>query len=426
MEIEEISDDDSSEDQLTQLLKSKKNDVPEEFSIDNLLKARVQENSVYNNQKNDENDEKNVSPQKKSRKNDKEVINIASQTTTDDDLSFPITNRDGSIFEFSQTSTSVEVFSFLEKDDEIYNSEKILSKIPSLAKWQYKTLFYHPALVEISSQILFSTILYMIDNNDEKIGDSIIKYWNRFPDNSIEYNSWYALIKKCVYSKFTYGTIILLTISDPIKFKFENEEEFHRAPFDIIVLHFYATFSPEIACDHNYRRVIPIFRKILTDNDTTFSEKQFEELVDTCYSLASDCDPRNSSYLISLFPIDGLGCELIIQVMMRLCLTYLRIYELPDVITVEFLAKSLSEIKKLCESLTDEDLINASASMALAERILSIAIKMKAVKTDVLEKMSKNMKFSINCANPGVLTALKEQIHVTRSQFDCFMQAGLL
>lgn len=426
MEIEEISDDDSSEDQLTQLLKSKKNDVPEEFSIDNLLKARVQENSVYNNQKNDENDEKNVSPQKKSRKNDKEVINIASQTTTDDDLSFPITNRDGSIFEFSQPSTSVEVFSFLEKDDEIYNSEKILSKIPSMAKWQCKTLFYHPALVEISSQILFSTILYMIDNNDEKIGDSIIKYWNRFPDNSIEYNSWYALIKKCVYSKFTYGTIILLTISDPIKFKFENEEEFHRAPFDIIVLHFYATFSPEIAGDHNYRRVIRIFRKILTDNDTTFSEKQFEELVDTCYSLASDCDPRNSSYLISLFPIDGLGCELIIQVMMRLCLTYLRIYELPDVITVEFLAKSLSEIKKLCESLTDEDLINASASMALAERILSIAIKMKAVKTDVLEKMSKNMKFSINCANPGVLTALKEQIHVTRSQFDCFMQAGLL
>ena len=424
------ADDSSSDDEFSNILKSKKSDVPEEFSIDNLLKARVNENSSYNTPKREKKEE--ILTQSIVQKEDKKpIIILTDGTTTDDDLhdsanSFPIIDRDGSIFEFSQSSAAVEVFSLLEKDESSKDSESLFAQIIPLEKWQYISLQLHPNCVPISEQILYSILYHMIKNSDQEIGESIISYWDRFPESSIDYYVWYELIKKTINTKFFYGTIILLSISDLTKFKFEDEDQCDKAPFDVIALHFYSILCPEISENSNYRHVLSVFRKILNDSTSTFSEEQYEELIYACYTLASSCDPRNSSYLISLFPLDGLGCDLIVQVMMRLCLMCLRVYEFPDVITVEFIANSLTEIKHLCESLTTEDLLSASAAMALAERILTIAIKLKEVKGEVIETMSKNLKFSINCSNPGVLTALKEQIHVTRSQFDCFIQAGLV
>ena len=58
--------------------------------------------------------------------------------------------------------------------------------------------------------------------------------------------------------------------------------------------------------------------------------------------------------------------------------------------------------------------------MALADKILVIDIKLKKVKGEVIETISKNLKFSINYSNPGILTTHKEQIHI-----DCSSTASV-
>ena len=60
--------------------------------------------------------------------------------------------------------------------------------------------------------------------------------------------------------------------------------------------------------------------------------------------------------------------------------------------------------------------------LALSERAVVTGIKLGYVKDAVFQLMIRNMKFSINSSDPGVLTSLKEQIHMTRTQFETLYQ----
>lgn len=429
----DVSDDSSDDDELSIILKRKKPAVPDEFSIDNLLKARANESSGYQTPiRQTKKAESPIPPENEEKPKKINIINLVSSTTDDELLdqmgSFPIIHRDGSIFEFSQSSATMDIFSFIEKDQMRDDSEfeTLFSSIPTPEKWQYQAICTLPNFVKISSQTLFSFILHMINTKDQEIGISIVRYYERFPKNSIEYHMWYELLKKSKYEKFFPGMQILLILTDISKFSFETEDEYRRAPFEIIILHFYSLLCPEISENSKYRKILPSLKKILIDTEHIFTEDNLSELIQACYSIATEFDILNLNYIISLFPFDGLGCELMLGVMMRLFLRNVGIFDFPDFVTIDYIAELMPQIKQLCMSLTTEDLRKASAAMALAEKILVASIIKKKVRYNVAEKMSKNMKFSINCPNPGVLTAIKEQIHLTRSQIDCFIQAKLV
>ena len=81
----------------------------------------------------------------------------------------------------------------------------------------------------------------------------------------------------------------------------------------------------------------------------------------------------------------------------------------------------MPQLKNLCESMDDDDVLKASTIIALAERAVVTSIQLGIITSEIIEFMIKQLKFSISSSDPGILTSIKEQIHVTRTQLENFL-----
>lgn len=394
---------DSSDEEIDKLFhKTKKTNVLEEFSIDNLLKIREIE---------------------KSNLKTPELEESAEQTSDNDEVVFvpPIKindfmHRDGSVFEFSQGNFPFRVFEAIE-----FNEEEPKSHcFPKLKQWQWMALKYHPELVMPSVTALFSLMQELIvadSSHSSDIGVSLLKYIENFPKHSINFKIFFDLLKESTYNA-PQAAVFLLAISDFENFVYKdiNEDEAHTS---IILIHIAALLCPAITENRFYGHASLQFRKNF-DYDI-YTNEQVDQISDVCFNLATDVPLTNISQIVTLLPLNGIGANIANKVTIQLALHLLKVEEILNHPTLEDLAKNLHLIKKLCESTFDSDLIAASAVLALSERAVVSSLKVGGGSIQTIQSMVKSLKFSINSSDLGMLTALKEQIHVTRTQFETLM-----
>lgn len=419
---------DSDSDKSDESHKESNSIIPEEFSIDNLLKTRQKESAsntpilVREKPKSNKNLDilsdllSSSSSVQSSRCHSQKVLK-----SSDSERNSQNFEKDGNIFQFTQQVKPLQVFDFIEKNDR----ENIDISIQKLDDWQMHALLLMPQFVDPNEKTLFSLIREMIDQQSSTLGESIYQYLKKFGDNSITYSWWYQMVKETADS-YIVGMIYLLSIDDYTKFAFSSTDEKSQVPSELILLHLSAILCKDIAEHLKFHYCLDALRSLLKQFEHLICNDNFVDLYTNCYLFSIECGVDTTALLISFFPLDGLGCELMYQVMMRLTLVYMRISNIPEEISLDFLSESMVSLKRMCESMNKDDPLYVSACVTLIEKIVVIAIKKKRVTTETLGQISKRFKFSINSSNPGDMTELKEQIHVTRTQLDALIQSYFL
>jgi hypothetical protein len=203
-------------------------------------------------------------------------------------------------------------------------------------------------------------------------------------------------------------------------FAFESEDRRSDARSDILLLHFAAILCPTISEHPEYGMAVRQLRASLLAPDF-LCDDAVAEVAEKCCQLAVTVPVQNLSLWISMFPLEGWGAELLFRVAMSVCM---HLMEQPGGGSIEDFVDALGNVKTLCESPSDADLVKASAVLALAEKVLITGMKLKRVDKKLMKVMAKNLKFSFTASDMSVLTALKEQVHVTRTQVEMLCQSG--
>jgi hypothetical protein len=80
------------------------------------------------------------------------------------------------------------------------------------------------------------------------------------------------------------------------------------------------------------------------------------------------------------------------------------------------LAEDFREIEALCNTEDDNDLLRASAALALSEAVMVAGLSVGLARKQDFGVLSKSLKITFKGASISQMTRLKEQFHVTRQQ----------
>ena len=394
------SDDDSSD--IFGIEIKPKEEVSNDFSIDTLLLERKKDSDM-----NKSNSKSEISEETE----DEEPQFVLSLDDID-----PIIPRDGSTFNFSQGNFPFRIFDLLDCPS-IAQSHCI----PRLKQWQLIALKHNTALCEPAVTTFFSIIQELITTESNKIGRMLLDYAKNFPDGSINFDVWFDFVREAMHYSIQ-SVCYLLSLGRIGLFKFENSKEKKKAMEKIMMVNISAMICPSISENPLYGEVLSTFRDFLKNSQ--FSSKQVNKFIKICYDLFFDVPSENISLIVSMFPIEGIGIQIIHKLAIKFGIFLLGCnnenhYE-P---TINDFAQALRSLKQLCHSEDHKDLNKASGILALSERAVLTGIKLKIVNKQLLDEIIQKLKFSIYCSEPGNLTNLKEQIHVTRSQLEAYIHA---
>jgi hypothetical protein len=87
---------------------------------------------------------------------------------------------------------------------------------------------------------------------------------------------------------------------------------------------------------------------------------------------------------------------------------------------------ALVNVKELCQADDDAALVKASAVVALAEKGIAAAVRLRIADKQTIKHLARALKFTFPQSDLGVMTALKEQVHVTRAQIEMLEQAEIV
>ena len=323
-------------------------------------------------------------------------------------------SRDASVFDFSQGNLPFRVFGVIDREGP---PEPIC--FPRMKEWQWKALKTDMAHVEVSSTLLFSMIQELVFVRSFDIGRMIIKFAEIMPKHSISYSIWFRCVKEAMFSAIdVVGFILGLSFFE--NFSFDEEEDDDVAKMEIIMLHFSVLLCPPAT---ESPAAVYAYRALRSNLMTSgFNDAQAKNLADECYALTLDVPVRNLSLLASMLPLDGIGAQIMFVTAIKLCYDLMKL-DVPSNVTFDGLVKVIGHLKQLCQSSDDDDLFAASAIMALSERAFLAGIKLKIVTKEAAQIFAETLKFSFSNSDAAVLTELKEQVHVTRTQVDMLIHA---
>lgn len=377
--------------------------IPDEFSIDSLLQARKNQINDFH-----------------LGEFGKDII--SSDFSSEDpeftptlDIS-PYVPRDGSTFDLSQGNFPFRIFQLLDCP-----SNAPAHCLPLLKQWQWLAISYNYSSFPLNATFLFTLIQELIVKKSNELGMVLIQYASLFPPNSLnDFDMWFDFVREAMHSSVQ-SVVFLLAIGDINLFKFKDDQSKQHAIDFIILLHISAMLCPAISKNQLYGFALKQLRKLLKENKV--SESQIAFYVETTNQISLDIPVQSISLLVSMFPLVGNGVDFInkITIKMGLCLIY-DVEEIEDEkCNLRKFVEELPQLKYLCESVDDDDVLKASTIIALAERAVVTSIQLGIITSEIIEFMIKQLKFSISSSDPGILTSIKEQIHVTRTQLENFL-----
>lgn len=319
----------------------------------------------------------------------------------------PLMIRDGSIFDFSQGVCPVNVFELLGFDDifPVRNCQPI-------PKWLLEAFSLHPTRVPPSADVLFGVFDIILSDLDNTMGDAIISYLGILPNGCLPYNIWLDYTREAMLSA-PYLAVFFLLSGKLDLFCFEDEEEREKAPAQLTLLMCSAAMAPVISESPYFCHVIPNMQNLFNQ---TFSKEDIEFISTSCIKLISESGTPSISCFASSVPCVGVGIEIMWRVSTTLSISLLRANQIKESDPMKALAIASGAVKHLCESSEDSDLLYASAVLALIEKSAVTSIRLNRIDRKTMKLLCSNIRFSLNTKDPVMLTALKEQLHITRTQ----------
>ena len=395
---DEIVENEKSEIKNEKLQLEKLGEKREIFSLDDLLEAREEEN----------------------KQNDSLGNNFSNEDQSDDDVIIlpnlsikPLLERDGSVFTFNDSSFPIRCLSFLEIDEDKFN----IHLTPQLTQMQWAMIKYQFGSLVPSQTLLFSLIQQLIVTGNTEIGEYILDYSLKFPNNSIEYKLWVDYLKEAVISAQNISGYIIAVARPNIFIKTDPEVNKSRG-IQTLLVHIASILTPQTSIPTAFNRIVQNLIDML--NAFIFDQDDYSYIITKCLELSHDQPFSNVSYLVSLFPLNFNGAAILGPFAANVALTLLR----SDGEGIEGLCESISSLKNLCYSEDDNDLVIASAVLALSERAIVCGVKFKLLDENHLNMFLDGLHF--NMVNVGgkeaLMIRIREQLHITRTQIELYRE----
>ena len=380
------------------LNEEEKSENQEIFSLDSLLEAREEEN-------------KQISTYSKY---------LESGNQSDDDVVIipkfslkPLLERDGSVFTFNDSSFPIRCLSFLEIDEDKFN----IHLTPQLTEMQWAMIQYQSESVMPSQTLLFSLIQQLIVTGNTDIGEYLLDYSMKFPFESIEYRVYVDYLKEAIVSAQSISCYIIAIARYRIFINSEPAINKSRN-LQILLLHIASILTPQTSTPSAFNRVVQNLIDML--KSLSLDQDDYSYIITKSLELSHDQPFSNVSYLVSLFPLNFNGAAILGPFAANVALTLLH----SEGEGIEGLCESISSLKTLCYSQDSNDLVIASAVLALSERAIVCGIKFKLLDEAHLDMFLNGLQF--NMVNIGgkeaLMIRIREQLHITRTQIELYKE----
>lgn len=386
--------------------------IPEEFSVDNLLKERKNNPIIprsYSFKENSINEiENSQNPQSK-------ISNLFSAMQLNS-----CNSKDGSIFQPTKNNFPSFIFEAI-GINEAEEESLFLSFNNQIPNYLIKCFQYYPDQIPPSLDLFIAYAHYIASNNILDSNMALLKYSQLLPQNSIDYRTWRSCL---IYSiKHSLNAIFsLFSVCNFFLFKFPTQEQADNSRMEIFLLFFAMICTTDIIEHKHFSLILHQMRSCLIETDFDLSQINFvvKMMCDIFYMISIEM----ISSIVSLYPIDGIGAIILHNFSIRIIFSIfdLKFNDDDQALTIENLSNEIYRIQFLCNSDDDNDLKKASAVLALTERALISAFQFTTIPNDFIIKMIKSLQFTIKNSDLGLLTQLKEQIHFTRSQLEMLTQ----
>jgi hypothetical protein len=293
--------------------------------------------------------------------------------------------------------------------------------LPSIARpfpWQLTALNFFPELVPLCPAFLYSLIqeAFLLDSRD--LEKSIIHYVYLLPAHSIDYDIWIHFVLRALEKDIS-KLPLLLSISNISIFNFSSPEQLRISAVEIVLLSVGAILCPPISNRPDFHLVLRTLRVNLASD--VFDEAEIAAVIHRSCEIVFRAPIQAVSYFVSLFPLEGLGVRVMFTVGIALLQVWMGLEQSPP--ALEDFVNSLGCVRALADSTDEHELLKLSAVLALTEKIIFAAAKGKIADYRSVKIAEGHLRFAVRYPDATALTALKEQLHVTRVQLELLMQS---
>ena len=320
-------------------------------------------------------------------------------------------DNDPSVFDFRDFTFPMDIF-----DKMHYGHRDVDIFIPPVENWKVLALENFDEFVPFVPEFFFSLVVRAIQIKTDEAGLLLIKYSSKIPKNSLDFTYFVHLVRICAEKEPEMLCFILGSIS-PKSFQTNSEEELHNIYFDLVLM-YSATILTSKAINNPYSfYMIDQFRLLFTSTilDSAVVEELGDILVSTCFAMECEVLSQMTTY----FPLNGSGSDIMIYFGLHMIAGMMESDCDP---TIEWLPTMMEGLKAKCAQTP----IIASAVASVVHMVVSAAIKSGDIDQETIQGIIEAMKFNIPCSDPAMLTMLKEQLQVTRTQLDMLMRASFM
>ena len=325
----------------------------------------------------------------------------------------PLLVRDGSVFEFGDSSFPMKLLSFLEINEETYN----LHFTPQLTKLQWNLIKYQPDLVMPSQTLLFSLVQQLIVTGNTEIGEYILDYSLKFPFESIEFKIWIDYLKEAIISAQAISCYIIAIARPRIFISVDHSVDKSRN-LQLILIFIASLLTPQTSTPNAFNRVVKNLRDLL--RSVILDADDYSFIITKSLEMSHDQPFSNVSFLVSLFPLDLNGAAILGPFAANYALALLK----SEAEGIEGLCTTIHLLKNLCNSADSDDLVVASAVLALTERSITCALKFKLIDESHLNMLLDGLQFNfVNIlGQEAFMIKIREQLHMTRAQIELYRE----
>lgn len=317
-----------------------------------------------------------------------------SKVKTDDPIIFAKTD-----FEFPKI-----IFEFLHSEEADFTTANI-------EPWMLLAIKYYSQQLPIKPEFYFSLVNYLIYKKDEDVGHFLIKYGAKLPKGCLDFPSFIKLFKLCSEISPEMLSFILGSI-EPTNMAGDRIPITH----DFILMHAAMLFTTKaVNVPYSYHAIEKL-RRIFDYG--SLPEEVIEEIGNAIIRICQEKDANDVlSQFTTYFPINGAGSGIMIFFGRHIIKQLMKSEAEPLLDNLPVMLENIKLVSSADPSI-------CSAIVSVLHATVSAAMKDGEIDQDTVGEIIEKLKFTIPCHDPILLTLLKEQLQVTRTQLDILMRSN--